>query len=233
MIYVTIEEFAENWCGYSMNDEGIWGTYINENGKWDWYQLGGRWNGFFQVKPDGEGVVGPGGLRTLPVEAGRADQLLKKDIDIDTMLAETEQQAIETYDLATSIIGNLDGEDWDYIREEKFAGDIDGARAYYNEQEIVKKFNEYVCSEENKTFSMFSNPFDFKISKDVYVTNAKNSVITPHAFIIEGQWVEKGEMGWFGISDDKHSQVDWNDKFMETFNNLPDDTLVSLMDCHI
>jgi len=52
-IYATFEEFCQAHHGYKGRDEktGKYGYWENPNAKWDWYQLGGRWNGFFKMKP--------------------------------------------------------------------------------------------------------------------------------------------------------------------------------------
>ena len=53
-----------------------------DGGKWDWYQLGGRWTGYFSLKPGTKGVTGAPGLMTAPATGGRVDQARKKDIDL-------------------------------------------------------------------------------------------------------------------------------------------------------
>jgi len=52
--YSTFENFIKDWAGYKEVDEetGEFGYWENPNAKWDWYQLGGRWKGFFKVKND-------------------------------------------------------------------------------------------------------------------------------------------------------------------------------------
>lgn len=53
-IYKSFEEYAEKWQGYSERDEktGKYGYWTNPNTKWDWYQIGGRWQGMLLVKDD-------------------------------------------------------------------------------------------------------------------------------------------------------------------------------------
>lgn len=49
---MSFKEYAEDYCGYELDKEkGEYGYWENPNRKWDWYQLGGRWNGYFQLKP--------------------------------------------------------------------------------------------------------------------------------------------------------------------------------------
>ena len=59
----------------------------NPNAKWDWYQIGGRWRGYFPVKfPTAlrDVAVGDsGGLFDKKAESGHADSLRIKDIDFE------------------------------------------------------------------------------------------------------------------------------------------------------
>jgi hypothetical protein len=48
--YTTFEEFAERWYKRKPNENGKYGYWHNPNAKWDWYELGGRWTGFFKLK---------------------------------------------------------------------------------------------------------------------------------------------------------------------------------------
>lgn len=44
------EEYAKFWEEDCIDEEGnLWSTY-NPNSKWDWYSIGGRWNGVLKTK---------------------------------------------------------------------------------------------------------------------------------------------------------------------------------------
>lgn len=49
----------------------------------------------------------------------------------------------------------------------------------------------------------------------------------------EGVWHEKGSMGWFGMSNDKHAQVDWDRKMAEYLLSIPGEDWLVVVDCHI
>ena len=55
----------------------------------------------------------------------------------------------------------------------------------------------------------------------------------PFCFVIDGEWMEKGEMGWFGISSNEMSEEDWNKKMNEILTGLPEDCWVFNIDFHI
>ena len=61
----------------------------------------------------------------------------------------------------------------------------------------------------------------------------ENAEIVTFAVVKDGEWYERGEMGWWGIvSDEKDTEV-WNNQFNKLLNDLPEDTLLSMYDCHI
>jgi hypothetical protein len=54
---------------YGADEEGLyqWSTY-NPLSKWDWWALGGRWHGFYKIKPGAKGMLGePGAFDNAPV----------------------------------------------------------------------------------------------------------------------------------------------------------------------
>ena len=56
----------------------------------------------------------------------------------------------------------------------------------------------------------------------------------PYAFVTtDGEWVERGEMGWFGISSNEMNEDEWDAKFREYLKTLDKDIILTLVDCHI
>ena len=55
----------------------------------------------------------------------------------------------------------------------------------------------------------------------------------PFCLVVDGEWFEKGEMGWFGISTNDKPQEDWNTEFVNILKKLPDNSRVYLIDFHI
>lgn len=66
-------------AAYDENDDAI----PPEKRKWDWYLIGGRWTGYFRLRPGGSGTLGDPGLMTPPAPAGHADQCRWGDVDWD------------------------------------------------------------------------------------------------------------------------------------------------------
>lgn len=55
--------------------------------------------------------------------------------------------------------------------------------------------------------------------------------ISSWAVVMDGQWFEKGAMGWFGMSSD--NKANWEDHFNDLFGLIRDDQWVAVVDCHI
>ncbi|MDR0287565.1 MAG: hypothetical protein LBI03_07685, partial [Clostridiales bacterium] len=57
-LYPTIEEYAEDFCGYTYDSKyDAYGYYHNPDAFWDWYQIGGRWPFEFLVKEDCDDII--------------------------------------------------------------------------------------------------------------------------------------------------------------------------------
>ena len=57
---------------------------------------------------------------------------------------------------------------------------------------------------------------------------------TPYAFVTtDGEWVERGKMGWFGISSNEMNEDEWDAKFKEYLKTLDKDIILTQVDCHI
>lgn len=57
--------------------------------------------------------------------------------------------------------------------------------------------------------------------------------ITTFAVLKDGKWYEKGEMGWWGIAHNEKDEEEWNNQFKKLLSDLPADTTISIIDCHI
>lgn len=50
-------------------------------------------------------------------------------------------------------------------------------------------------------------------------------------FVINGEWIEKGSMGWFGMSSD--DKDNWPEITADILKSIRDDQYVTVVDCHI
>lgn len=213
--YETFEDCMEQWYGYHQ-EGGVWGRTTNPNSKWDWYQIGGRWDGFLKPK---EGV-------------NKDNELRKKDIDWEGMRNESGVEAEKRYDLVwKGIKGTPEIESWDSIRE-KFEGNIELAREFYHNQPRVEAFKK-VCQKNDKLFGFFSNVEEYQTDRETYIERERNGAVTTYAIVKDSVWYQKGEMGWWGMSSDEMSQDEWNQKFWEMIQSVDDDEMITIVDAHI
>lgn len=204
-------------------------NHTNPNAKWDWYRLGGRWTGFFKLNSDAEeGTIGTPGLMTEPAEEGFVDQALKGHIDFESIANKAGEEARELYRKVMKAAGDSPmHKTWEQVRAE--IPDIDQARNFYNSQEFVKKIRD---GGDDREF-IWLNPDEFLCTEADYVHRAKRRAYIPFAIIKDGKWYEKGSMGWWGAVSNEKNQNEWNDQIHKMIEELPDDTLLSVYDCHI
>jgi len=227
--YPTFKSWCEDAYGYSLHD-GNYGYWTNPNAKWDWYLLGGRWSGFFKMKNGTSGSLGEPGAFDNKAPDGYADQILKKDIDIEGMRMQAKGKAWSTYEqYERATAGKPMAQTWEEVRKQ--ASDVDGARDFYNNQPWIKALKKADLlpwmDDAHELFCVGTG------GKEQFIQQAIDRTLSTFAILNEGKWYEKGEMGWWGMSSDEMPESEWLKKSAEMFDALPDDTLLSVYDLHI
>lgn len=230
LIGADVDNEVKEYHGYEKKD-GKWTRFTNPNKKWDWYTLGGRWTGFFKIKDNAFGEkIGEPGIFTSPAKHGYVDAARKHAIDFEFMRDDKAKKAAKEYDLAMDIIKDTPKhETWETIRER--IENVDDARKAYWEQPRLQAWRN-----DKRVFDELgynSSPDDFMISREDFIQNARNMAISTFAVIKDGNWYEKGEMGWWGIVHNGKEQQNWNTEFGKLLESVSDDTLLSVYDCHI
>lgn len=195
----------------------------NPDKKWDWYMIGGRWTGMLKLKPGASGNTGRPGLMTEAPPAGYADQARRGDIDWQGMRDDAGTKAAARWDKARKLAPEM-WESWETIRE-RYTGDIEKARTEYHSQKgrIALRNDEQLRWSED----------DLLVDRDQYIQTARDKAVATYAVLIDGKWMARGEMGWFGFSDDKEDEATWYKKMAEMLDSLPEDTMITIVDCHI
>lgn len=88
----------------------------NENKKWDWYQVGGRWRDLLMTKT-----------------GDKVDQAKKSEIDFAMIRSNAENEAAAEYDAAVKVIDGRPIPHWDHFREVLFPGKIEEARKAFHD----------------------------------------------------------------------------------------------------
>jgi hypothetical protein len=200
----------------------------NPNKKWDWHQLGGRWTGFFILKPGRKGETGSPSLMTEAAEHGKADAALKCNIDFTAMRDEAEQKARARYRKFFALLGDKPlPQSWEAIRA-AHAPDIAAAStAYHNQAGII-------ATREDDELRWADDPGkEFACTEDEHAEKARECAISTFALVKDGQWFEHGRMGWWGCVHDEKDQDLWNREFAKLLDSVNSNTLLSVYDCHI
>lgn len=241
---------------YDVDNEGMYqmSTY-NPRSKWDWYQLGGRWTGFFTVKAavGSTAVLGEASWARAdrPAEANTADLVRKSDIDFDIMRFDAEIAAeerfahwVELLNSLTEIEREMRFTSWEGIvmstegssRTPPGKPDYELARGLYGSQPVVKAMRDVRFRDH---FGWSEGPEDFFCGLNVddarklFVERARNSTAVPFAVLDSEGWHESGKMGWWGIVSDEKDADEWNRSVAQLYDKLPDETWLLIYDLHI
>ena len=205
-------------------------TY-NPKSRWDWYLLGGRWTGYFDLKAGAIGEVGEPGLMTPRAANGRVDQARKRDIDFDAM---RERHAIDARKEIREVLAVLKDQPplmpWARYRDE-WSDDIEKARRAYHAQpalQALRAADRYPFGDPTEEYCL-----DSVEPETAYVYRASRRRSTPFAVLTDEGWAEKGRMGWWGVVHDEKDQTDWSDRVQVLIDAASDDSLFSLYDVHI
>lgn len=179
----TLQEFCEIYYAYTFREDGAYSTY-NENSKWDWYVIGGRWNGCLPIKG----------------EEQCSEERSSYDDDVPNNCCKIKD--IE-------------------LRREATEKEIAEMKEQY--EKITTEGNWYKPEYYKKKYPTFEDYMDSQLEFATYALLLSN-----------GEWVEPGEMGWFGMSA---ATPEEEAKFANTFKQKlneenPEDYFV-LVDCHI
>ena len=232
----TVGDKCKHKYGYAIVKDGVLIKAVNRtnpNRKWDWYQVGGRWSGFLQVKPGAAGEMGQRSWmnRGQPTDPNTCDSALKKDIDFEGMRSKAGDEAAKRWDEAHAIIKGRTWITWQEAQGLVFAP-LEGQdvweqrRAFYNAQAALIDLRKD-----------FSNPFldldEYLTPREKFIQDARNGAISTFAVLKDGVWYERGDMGWWGMVSDEKDKSEWVNQIASLLDELSDDTRISIVDCHI
>jgi len=108
-------------------------------------------------------------------------------------------------------------------------GDIDFEEMEkVNEKKLNKNWKE-AKKEKNKVMQKMIYGIEEGDTLESYVESQKK--FSTFALLKEGQWYEKASMGWWGLTT--NTNEDWYSEFDKLLKELPENTLLSVYDCHI
>lgn len=191
--------------------------FTNPNARWDWYDddEGGRFGSNIRTK-NGEyvchGTIG--------------------EIDIDGMLEEKRKKLADEYDSMFAVVGHVPAfAPWRDYADRIDKGQItrDEARTLFYNQPDVKLLEEWA-----KKMDYWSIEHEnYMLTREEYIAQANLPLWCAN---INGEWLEKGKMGWWAISLDKKQETEWKGEIVsrlrEEIEKDPEQEFWYI-DCHI
>jgi len=201
------EKYGSEWNGGCWRDEGDenWVEYstYNPNSKWDWYVMGGRWRGMLKLKEGKVGVLGEAGVF-------KNESMIKGGVD-------------------QAKFGDID---WDFMN-----GNPNDFEKYNRIWELIVEDDKPKNKDEEEyviyPFYTKKGLLEKYKTKETYLKAMMT--FSTYAVLKDGEWFEPGEMGWFGISHaEDEDKLDFELNFFDKFlKDLPDEALLTIVDCHI
>ncbi|MFR9200109.1 MAG: hypothetical protein ACLVML_04720 [Candidatus Gastranaerophilaceae bacterium] len=215
-LYKNSTEYAEAYCGYDYyNEYNAYGYLHNPNSFWDWYSIGGRWPFQFLVKETAEHIVGErswgddDATREAPEGYIWVCGARKKDIAWDVMKALGIQNAKKTFALLT----------------ESFAtGECPAGSFWRITEDGIYSFLDqlYVKGETEEEYLRRNG-----LAPD------QRMLPGAYSFLRDGEWISKGDMGWWGISTNEKEHESWLKMMSDYIDSIPEDDVIVGIDCHI
>lgn len=211
-------------------------TY-NPRSKWDWYQIGGRWTGYFRVRPEWIGdeqlINGdPGAMTGRNTDREKCDGGPKRMLDFAAMRdwAEVDEGAKwKEFHAIADQYPDTHSWAWHMERVDDGSMTIEQARVAYHEQPGFAAL-------QDTDFRWYDDPYEiFAVDLATYQANARRDAVPGWSLLtLDGQWREKGRMGWFGMSDATDETTaafkTWANEYLES---LDDDVVLVAVDVHI
>lgn len=218
----TIDIANEHKYGYALVEDGKVTKVIdrtNPNAQWDWWVIGGRWDKFFAFKGIGPGVTG-----------SRGAQGPKSMIDFEKMRNSRAKEEGEMWDKVHGILSDHPPvRPWEAVRDALGMDKIEEARLVYREQPGIMALNK--ASMEDRTLPWSVD--GFLVSREECTEAAALSAVTPFAVLKDGTWYERGDMGWWACVSNEKDPKEWGKQVQDLIEGLPDDTMMTIVDCHI
>jgi len=241
------DKFCEEWAGLSRDPlEGRIGYWQNEDAKWDWYSVGGRWTGYLQLKQQ----VTPADVARDIVGYGRPGVFGKPQrgplccdwapvswIDWKGMRDKDFEEALEHFRTfkkcqaeaeAMDVQAHLDEFRVDFLKLLEEREDWQGTLHEYTEQRLLGDI-----LRREKIF-LWGQDDLLALSEEEFILKQKAKALT-FAFVdMEGRWVQRGQMGWWALVSDKNEGYDatfW--LFVKRLEESSPNQRCYLVDCHI
>lgn len=225
-------EHQHGWVRVDASGEAI--QYVdrtNPNRKWDWWSVGGRWCDYFLLK---EGATGERGEIGLMGGARRA-AVLAEEREIQRVHADIAKKGdIDWEGMAAERMRNADRDYSEFLIQASKRGGP-GHEAYFFDVQMKPEVKARLdlLDREQARMEYQRLGLDSFESRDEYLHRKARRAGITRVIVKDGVWMERGRARWFGVFDDVMSEDEWDRRYWELLESLPDDTLLTIVDCHI
>lgn len=231
--------------------------HTNPNSRWDWYQVGGRWTGYFPLKDGATGKVGEPGLGDVPPDPGTADQVRLGDVDFESARAKAEKEGRERFakwrplfekhgkpelswfEANKRIEAEIEELNEKGIREEMVPNpdpkkeDHELNREGLARNTWKRRYNEQPAIAAAQELRIWDCPVEeYGYDEEAYAQKCRDRALAPFAIVKDGKWFAKGDMGWWAAVSNKKDEDEWREEVARLYDDLPPDTMLTLVDCH-
>jgi hypothetical protein len=246
-LFETFEEYMQEYHGFNEKDEDMdaYGYWYNPNAMWDWYQIGGRWQGMLLVE-EGKGIKGETSFMNDEEESPLpgfeyVDMAQVKNIRFNKMYELSYERLADKYDEAFEEFPVTIDYNTNEVLEkykEKEGEDAPLVSNDMKDDERKKKLKEWAKTQDDiekvdVKAGMRSLIYGIKPGTTKEQHQETAALFTTYSVLTkDGEWVSKGDMGWFGMS--ANESEDWTEAYHENFiNQLNGEDYVVIVDCHI
>lgn len=244
------EVFADKWAGLDKDPlMGRYGYWQNPDARWDWFSIGGRWTGYLRlrrpatVKELAEGLVGFGhpGILTLPCsDPFHCDWAPVSWIDWEGIRSGNFEESLKTFRTVKKCQAEVKGVDVEPFFDEFWNAFLKWLEEHDDEESSIEEYarNRLLHEALGREKIFFWNENDCELfldlSEEEFIAKQKAQALT-FAFVdLEGNWVERGKMGYWAIVSDPNEGYDeafW--KFARDLREENPSQRVYMVDCHI
>lgn len=166
-----------------------------------------------------------------------------KELPLEALRLIAEQKAAQTYDKAAAALAghtytSMDAvcqqygyASWEALRDvkdnEARNAAMEKVRTQYWEQPAIKALRTA------DVLGFGDEPERFMVPREKFLDRARKGAICTFAVLKDGQWYQRGSMGWFGAVADEKDTDQWQDEFYKLLDGLPPETWLTIVDCHI
>lgn len=244
-LHASFKEFVADYYGVEERDseKGRYGYWENPNKKWDWWQVGGRWRGFYPVKSGVEKVVGAPGVFDNESD-GVADVVKIDQIDMDAVVAK-EREAFDKFKMER--LQYLAGERFDMFEGPRsWMLDLGLLRVEQDPGAAISPGEVQVgrtWGEDNPRFAKETGEGGRARWRDVAKVLTDEQLekyrcafnpLQTYAALDDRGWYQPGNVGWWASTDHTpETYMAYTEAFQSFFRKTGPGDLLVVVDCHI